>query len=171
MPLFPLAAGSPRKVPPPMRATAIPEGERKLEEGFKGFRSSPAHRLYPGRVPKRIQEEDPGSLSRGAKGLARVPLAGKHPGIEKFLEQIFILSEGDRIEPAYLPPERTASATPPLQSGDSPFRLPPQGVHLESLERDLIRQALEISSGTQVRRAKLPGISRDLLRYQMSILM
>jgi len=99
-------------------------------------------------------------------------LAGYHwPGnvreLRNVLERAFILCEGDRIEPAHLPPELTASATPPPQPGETPFRLPPGGINLESLEQDLIRQALEKSSGNQVRAAKLLGISRDVLRYRM----
>jgi DNA-binding protein Fis len=35
------------------------------------------------------------------------------------------------------------------------------------VERDFIRQALEISGGNQIRAAKLLGISRDVLRYRM----
>ena len=99
-------------------------------------------------------------------------LAGYHwPGnvreLRNVLERAFILCEGDRIESSHLPPELTASAIPPPQPGETPFRLPPEGVNLESLEQDLIRQALEISSGNQVRAAKLLGISRDVLRYRM----
>ena len=103
---------------------------------------------------------------------AQKVLAGYHwPGnvreLRNVLERAFILCEGDRIEPAHLPPELTAPITPPLKPGESLFRLPPEGVHLESLEQDLIRQALEVSSGNQVRAAKLLGISRDALRYRM----
>jgi two-component system response regulator AtoC len=99
-------------------------------------------------------------------------LAGYHwPGnvreLRNVLERAFILCEGERIEPSHLPPELTAPITPPPKPGESLFRLPPEGVHLETLEEDLIRQALEVSSGNQVRAAKLLGISRDALRYRM----
>jgi DNA-binding NtrC family response regulator len=101
------------------------------------------------------------------KVLVGYPWPGNIRELRNVLERAFILCEGDRIEPGHLPPELTAPAAIPPQPGESPFRLPPEGVHLESLERDLIRQALELSSGNQVRAAKLLGISRDVLRYRM----
>jgi len=99
-------------------------------------------------------------------------LGGYHwPGnvreLRNVLERAFILCEEERIEPAHLPPELTAPIIPPPKPGESLFRLPLEGVHLETLEEDFIRQALEISSGNQVRAAKLLGISRDALRYRM----
>ncbi len=101
------------------------------------------------------------------KVLAGYNWPGNVRELRNVLERAFILCEGDRIEPAHLPPELTTPITPPPKPGESPFRLPPEGVHLETLEEDLIRQALEVSSGNQVRAAKLLGISRDALRYRM----
>ena len=101
------------------------------------------------------------------KVLADYHWPGNVRELRNVLERAFILCEEDRIEPSHLPPELTAPITPPPKAGESLFRLPPEGVHLETLEEDLIRQALEVSSGNQVRAAKLLGISRDALRYRM----
>jgi DNA-binding NtrC family response regulator len=87
--------------------------------------------------------------------------------LRNVLERAFILCEEENIEPEHLPPELTVSTPPPPQPGEFLFKLPTQGIHLESVERDLIRQALKISSGNQARAAKLLGISRDVLRYRM----
>lgn len=43
--------------------------------------------------------------------------------------------------------------------------LPPRGIALEELERDLIRQALESTGGNKSRAARLLGLSRDTFRY------
>ena len=102
------------------------------------------------------------------KVLAGYPWPGNIRELRNVLERAFILCEGERIEIEHLPPELIASPLPPLQPGESPFRLPPEGINLESVERDLIRQALEMSSGNQVRAARLLGISRDVLRYRMT---
>jgi DNA-binding protein Fis len=40
-------------------------------------------------------------------------------------------------------------------------------VSLESLERDLIRQALERAGGNRTRAAALLGLTRDTLRYRL----
>ena len=70
------------------------------------------------------------------------------------------------IEIEHLPPE-LFSAPPSQVEGASIFKLPPQGISLADVERDFIRQAMEMSGGNQVRAAKLLGISRSVLRYRM----
>ena len=42
-----------------------------------------------------------------------------------------------------------------------------QGVPLEEVERQLIRQALARAEGNVTRAAKLLGLSRDTLRYRL----
>jgi DNA-binding protein Fis len=49
----------------------------------------------------------------------------------------------------------------------SPFRLPPDGVKLEDLERQLLMQALERTAGNQSRAAELLGLHRDQVRYRI----
>ena len=47
------------------------------------------------------------------------------------------------------------------------FRLPPGGVNLEEVERQLLTQALERSAGNQSQAAQLLGINRDQVRYRI----
>jgi DNA-binding NtrC family response regulator len=47
------------------------------------------------------------------------------------------------------------------------FRLPDDGLDLESVERDFIRQAIDVTSGNQTRAADMLGLTRDALRYRM----
>ena len=47
------------------------------------------------------------------------------------------------------------------------FRLPPEGVNLEEVERQLLAQALERAGGNQSRAAQLLGINRDQVRYRL----
>ena len=47
------------------------------------------------------------------------------------------------------------------------FRLPAEGVKLESVEEQLIRQAMERSEGNRSRAARLLGISRHTLLYRL----
>jgi two-component system response regulator AtoC len=86
--------------------------------------------------------------------------------LRNILERAFILCEGEKIEVEHLPPEMFSTPSSPTEEV-SLFRLPPQGISLAAVERDLIRQALEQSGGNQVRAARLLGISRDVLRYRM----
>jgi len=47
------------------------------------------------------------------------------------------------------------------------FKLPPEGVRLEDIERQLLAQALERAGGNQSRAAELLGINRDQVRYRI----
>jgi DNA-binding NtrC family response regulator len=47
------------------------------------------------------------------------------------------------------------------------FRLPDDGLDLESVERDFIRQAIDVTAGNQTRAAEMLGLTRDALRYRM----
>jgi DNA-binding NtrC family response regulator len=47
------------------------------------------------------------------------------------------------------------------------FRLPPEGVNLEEVERQLVVQALERASGNQTHAGHLLGINRDQVRYRI----
>jgi two-component system, NtrC family, response regulator AtoC len=98
--------------------------------------------------------------------LREYPWPGNLRELRNVLERAFILCNGAIIEVEHLPPELVCPA-PSRAEELSPFKLPPQGVSLEAVEGDLIRQALEMSAGNQVRAAKLLGISRDVLRYRM----
>ena len=47
------------------------------------------------------------------------------------------------------------------------FRLPPEGVNLEDVERQLLLQALERAGGNQTHAAQFLGINRDQVRYRI----
>ncbi len=52
-------------------------------------------------------------------------------------------------------------------SSQSRFRLPPGGLVLEDVERQLVVQALERARGNQTRAGELLGINRDQVRYRI----
>jgi two-component system response regulator AtoC len=52
-------------------------------------------------------------------------------------------------------------------SSQSQFRLPPGGLVLEDVERQLVVQALERAQGNQTRAGQLLGINRDQVRYRI----
>ena len=47
------------------------------------------------------------------------------------------------------------------------FRLPPEGVDIEEVERELICQALEVAEGNQSKAAKKLNLGIDAFRYRM----
>ncbi|HWT79841.1 MAG TPA: sigma-54 dependent transcriptional regulator [Candidatus Methylomirabilis sp.] len=92
--------------------------------------------------------------------------------LRNVIERGMILASGDTLGMEHLLPEIgvgsrdvMAGATAPAKSAS--VALPVEGLRLEEVERDLVRQALEATGGNQVRAARLLGISRDALRNRM----
>ena len=119
-----------------------------------------------GELRKEFKKKIVGLSSEAHRVLDSYDWPGNVRQLKNVLERAFILCEGEDIEPVHLPPELITPPSSPQPTGFR-FKLPPQGIPLETVERDLIRQALEISGGNQIRAAKLLGVSRDVLRYRM----
>ena len=108
-----------------------------------------------------------------AERLRSHPWPGNVRELRNVIERAMLFAEGTEIadselllESGYKP--RTAAlpqATP--QQGRSPVVLPPEGVNLEELEDELVRQAMERAGGNKSRAAKSLGISRDQIRYRL----
>lgn len=96
--------------------------------------------------------------------LSAYPWPGNVREVRNVIERAMILTQKNVLEPSdfFLKP-RT------LDSGnqDHSIRLPSEGISLEEVERELVRQALESTRGNQTKAAKLLHISRDQLRYRM----
>ncbi|MFN5745944.1 MAG: sigma-54 interaction domain-containing protein [Methylococcaceae bacterium] len=104
------------------------------------------------------------SLSKGAlTRLAAYPWPGNVRELRNICERLCILGAGRVIDEHNLPAEVTSRAA--LKKPE--IELPEAGINLEQVEIDLIKQALERTSGNRSRSAKLLGISRDTLLYRM----
>lgn len=87
--------------------------------------------------------------------------------LRNLCERLSILLAGKTIEPENLPGEyRGISITAALPS-ISGFILPETGLQLDSLEADLISQALSRTRGNRSKSARLLGLSRDTFLYRM----
>ncbi|MGE0432878.1 MAG: sigma-54-dependent transcriptional regulator [Planctomycetota bacterium] len=106
------------------------------------------------------------------------------------VERAVLLSEGNSLKtddfllpsargpvsrkPAAVPSSPAPAVAPPV-AGDADadagsttgFVLPPDGVSLEAVERDLVVQALARTHNNQTRAAALLGINRDQIRYRI----
>jgi DNA-binding NtrC family response regulator len=81
-------------------------------------------------------------------------------------ERLSILLAGKVIEPENLPFEFTAQKVSNIPA-TTDFTLPEAGLKLDTLEADLISQALDRTNGNRSKSARLLGISRDTLLYRM----
>ena len=102
--------------------------------------------------------------------LLRYRWPGNVRELRNVLERALILASGKTINAEHLPPE-CGQADPggPTASDTekAAVLLPSEGLRLEEVERELVRQALDATDQNQVRAARLLGISRDALRTRM----
>ena len=88
--------------------------------------------------------------------------------LRNMIERCVVLEDMETITKEHLLPNMAdwAGSELPATTG-ARILLPEQGLSLEELEKDLIRQALERTNSNQAKAARLLGISYDTLRYQM----
>src|SRR3954447_931419 len=95
---------------------------------------------------------------------ARYSWPGNIRELENVLERIVVLSRGPEVTlsdlPEFLRPEHTGT-------GALQLRLPPEGISLEALEKELIMRALEKFGGNQTKAAQYLDLSRKTLIYRM----
>ena len=84
--------------------------------------------------------------------------------LENAFERMVVLSRGEQLAVQSLPDKVRGAGDPPAAGG---FKLPPQGIRLDELERDLLRQALERHGGNRTRAARDLGLTRNTLLYRM----
>ena len=107
--------------------------------------------------------EVPRYSSAALARLQRYGWPGNVRELRNLCERMLVLFSGRIVEPDNLPQEIRQEAKAPV----SPFRLPATGIHLDSLESEFIRQALELTGGNRSRAARLLGLSRDTLLYRI----
>jgi len=109
---------------------------------------------------------------QGIAGMAeRMLLDYSWPGnvreLKNVIERAIILGNDETLLLEHLPLEIVARATPPGGAPTAAFRLPPEGIDIEEVEKELIRQALEITEWNQSKAAKKLNLGIDAFRYRM----
>jgi len=111
---------------------------------------------YSGEFRKKVKGLRPGAMAL----LERYRWPGNVRELRNAVERAMLLTEGN-----WLTPDDFGS----LSGGDRgfAFRLPPAGIALEDVERQLLTQALDRCRGNLTRAGALLGINRDQVRYRM----
>lgn len=87
--------------------------------------------------------------------------------LRNVIERAMIFEDEDMIMVERLPAEIIASSNRPSAGGTFEIRIPPDGIDIEEVEKELIRQALMLSKGNQSKAARLLNIGVDAMRYRM----
>ncbi len=121
---------------------------------------------------KRLRKQIHGIAPEVAAAFRRYDWPGNVRELRNVIERAIILEDDDVITMKYVPRGLAEGARHfPVDgrgaAAGSQFRLPSEGVSLESVEMSLVRQAIDRSGGNQTKAAELLGISRDQLRYRL----
>jgi transcriptional regulator with GAF, ATPase, and Fis domain len=98
------------------------------------------------------------------QALARYSWPGNVRELRNFCERMVVLLSGCAVHATNLPTDLRRSDPEPSGEG---FMLPEQGIRLEELEVQMIRQALQRVQGNRSQAARLLGLTRDTLLYRL----
>jgi two-component system response regulator AtoC len=90
------------------------------------------------------------------------------------IERVLLLTDAPRLTPehfSFLSPGRQRQHGGSNGSeGRFSLTIPPNGISMKEVLRDLILKTLAITNGNQVQAARILGITRSKLRYRMEML-
>jgi two-component system, NtrC family, response regulator AtoC len=116
--------------------------------------------FYVDRFNREFRKRVRGLSREAMDALEQYGWPGNVRELRNAIERAMLLVEGERLEPEHF--TTLTRTVAPAQ-----FRLPPDGVNLDDVERQLLLQALERANGNQTQAAQLLGINRDQVRYRI----
>src|SRR5262249_14878742 len=105
-----------------------------------------------------------GLTSETRRVMAGYSLPGHVRPLEAAIQRAILFGEGDEITLEDLPLEVKQEAKPVAEGA---FKLPPEGINFENVERDLIIQAMEQTDYNITKAAKLLGLTFRTLQYRL----
>lgn len=120
-------------------------------------------RMYNKDFNKKVQ----GIAGMAEKIMTEYSWPGNVRELKNVIERAIILGNNETLLLEHLPLEIVTKSSPQTGTTDAPFRLPPEGIDIEEFEKDLIRQALEVTEWNQSKAAKKLNLGVDAFRYRM----
>ena len=117
-------------------------------------------KYYIDRYNREFRKRVRGAAPRALALFEQYPWPGNIRELRNAIERAMLLMDREWLEP------HDFDALKPV-TGWVQFRLPPNGVVLEDLERQLLEQALDRAHGNQTHAGHLLGINRDQVRYRI----
>jgi two-component system, NtrC family, response regulator AtoC len=109
-----------------------------------------------------------GISSMAEKLLVEYNWPGNIRELKNVIERAIILGNDEQLLLENLPLEIVAKASSSMSAVPmATFKLPPEGIDIEEVERELIKQSLEITDWNQSKAAKKLNLGIDAFRYRM----
>jgi Nif-specific regulatory protein len=137
-----------------------------LRERPEDLRALTLHFLKPSSHEGHM--EVPGMSEEAIEWLERYSWLGNVRESEEVIAGAVARGQGPTVSVQDLPQALREHSRAPGSNGDA-LRLPPGGIDMRELEKDLIRQALEQAHQNKSQAAKLLGLSRTQLRTRMRL--
>nr|WP_321468610.1 sigma-54 dependent transcriptional regulator [uncultured Desulfobulbus sp.] len=122
--------------------------------------------FFMARLNRQFNKTFRGIAPEAQELLVRYPWKGNIRELKNMVERVILMEDGPLILPEHLAFLATSSAGA-TQIGQLNIQIPPQGLNLDELTKQLIVQALELSGSNRTRAAQLLGISRPTLTYRI----
>jgi DNA-binding NtrC family response regulator len=107
------------------------------------------------------------SISKMAeKFLVEYSWPGNIRELRNVIERAIILESGDTLLLEHLPLEIVSMGSK-TATDSLDIKIPPEGISIEDVERQLIEQALNMTNSNQSKAAKMIGLGIDAFRYRM----
>src|SRR5262245_26174618 len=127
----------------------------------------PLANYFVNKYGEEIKKQIVGFSPQAAKYLTRHNWPGNIRELQNTIERAVLMAESNVIGVDDL---SVNSASSESQSGDFvKIKIPPGGIKLDDLERDMIIEALKMSNWVQKDAAELLGVSRRVLNYKVKI--
>jgi DNA-binding NtrC family response regulator len=116
---------------------------------------------------KEFKKNLKGLSKETSKSFIEYPWPGNVRELKNVIERAMILESEDHILPEHLPLEMSSKEVMIQNVKGIDIKIPPGGIDIEEVEKELIRQSLDMTRGNQTKAAKLLSLTRDTLRYRM----
>jgi len=116
---------------------------------------------------KEFNKDVKGISKMAERFLLEYPWPGNVRELKNVIERAIILESEEILLVEHLPLEIVAMGTKPRKSGGLDLQIPPEGISIEAVEKELIEKALDMTAGNQSKAAKKIGLGIDAFRYRM----
>jgi two-component system response regulator AtoC len=124
-------------------------------------------RFFLDKFNRDFNKQVAGIQEAAQEALLRHDWPGNVRELRNAVERAMILGQGPMLTLRDFAFSLEADGVPRAATAGRLLDLPPEGLDIEALERDLVRQALDRSGGNQSRAAQLLGMTRDQIRYRL----